>query len=89
VPMTPETGAQLVEKYQCRTCHRIGGEGAIFGPDLAGITKKVNDPAHVTLRLWLRDPSALRPSTPMPNFRLSDTEIEAIILYLAELDGGQ
>lgn len=70
----------------CRSCHRIGGEGALKGPNLAGITQRVNDPAHATLRLWLRNPKAVRPNTAMPNFHLSDSEIEAILAYLEELD---
>lgn len=86
VEPSPEVGAQLVEKYQCRRCHRIGGEGALKAPDLSGITKRVDDPAHVTLRLWLRNPRAIKPNTAMPNFHLSDTEIEAILLYLEALD---
>ncbi len=79
-------GQQLVEKYNCRSCHRIGGEGALKAPNLAGITQRVNDPAQVTLRLWLRNPKAVRSNTAMPNFRLSDSEIEAILAYLSALD---
>ncbi len=77
-------GERLVDKYGCRGCHRIGGVGALTGPDLdAVIARDRNvDPAHVTLRLWLRDPKKVRPNTPMPNFHLSDSEVEAIILYL-------
>ncbi len=86
VPTTPEMGEKLIRKYRCRSCHRIGGVGAIQAPDLSGITKKAGDPAHVTLRLWLRNPKSIKPGTPMPNFHLSDYEIEAIIKYLEYLD---
>ncbi len=81
---TAAVGEQLVEKYGCRNCHRIGGVGALTGPELDAVVQrdKEVDPAHVTLRLWLRNPRAIRPNTPMPNFHLSDTEIDAIILYL-------
>ncbi len=77
-------GEQLVEKYGCRNCHRIGGVGALTAPKLDPVVRrdKEVDPAHVTLRLWLRNPKAIRPNTAMPNFHLSDSEIEAIILYL-------
>ncbi len=84
VEPTAAVGEQLVEKYGCRGCHRIGGVGALTGPELDAVVVRDRevDPAHVTLRLWLRNPKAVRPTTPMPNFHLSDTEIEAIILYL-------
>lgn len=80
------TGAQLVEKYECRACHRIAGQGALKAPSLDGITLRNNDPVHVTLRLWLRNPRAVKGDTAMPNFRLSDSEIEAILAYLIETD---
>ncbi|MFN3929043.1 MAG: c-type cytochrome [Thermoflexus sp.] len=86
VDPSPETGALLVERYGCRRCHRIGDRGGILAPDLNGITRRVDDPAHVVLRLWLRDPQSIKPGTAMPNFRLSDSEIEAILMYLKTLD---
>lgn len=86
VQPSPEVGAQLVEKYACRDCHRIAGQGALKAPNLAGVTRREGDPDLERLRSWLRDPSAVRPNTAMPNFRLSDTEIEAIVQYLQALD---
>lgn len=86
VEPTAATGAQLVEKYECRNCHRIAGQGALKAPSLDGITLRSDDPVHVTLRLWLRDPRAVKGDTAMPNFRLSDSEIEAILAYLIEID---
>lgn len=81
-----QVGEQLVARYNCRGCHRIGGEGAIKAPDLTGITRRVSDPALVPLRLWLQNPKKVKPNTAMPNFHLSDSQIEAILLYLTELD---
>lgn len=86
VEPTAAVGAQLVEQYNCRSCHQIGGQGALKAPSLAGITQRVNDPAQVTLRLWLQNPKAVKSNTAMPNFHLSDNEIEAILLYLSKLD---
>lgn len=76
-------GQQVVEKYGCRSCHTIGGEGALIAPDLAGVTQR-HDP--FVLRLWLRDPREVKARTAMPNFKLSDSEIEAIVAYLEFLD---
>lgn len=86
VEPTAAVGAQLVEQYECRSCHRIGGEGALKAPNLAGITQRATDPAQVTLRLWLQNPRAINSNTAMPNFRLSDSEIDAILRYLNEVD---
>ena len=86
VEPTAQVGEQLVAQYGCRGCHRIGGEGALKAPDLTGITQRVTDPALVPLRLWLQNPKGVKPNTAMPNFHLSDSQIEAILLYLTELD---
>jgi cytochrome c2 len=79
-------GATLVEKYDCRACHVIGGEGRSFGPNLEGVTRRT-DPE--TLRLWLVKPNAVKSNTSMPNLQLSDQEVAAIMAYLADLDQGQ
>ncbi|RLT40845.1 MAG: cytochrome c [Chloroflexi bacterium] len=86
VEPTVMVGAQLVEQNNCRGCHRIGGEGALKGPTLDEVMRRQAeaDPAQVTLRLWLRDPKAIKSNTAMPNFHLSDSQIEAILLYLQE-----
>lgn len=76
-------GASIVQKYECRQCHLIDGEGRTLGPNLKNVTERLDD---VSLRQWLRDPSSIKWDTPMPNFRLSDPEIEAIVAYLDHLD---
>lgn len=78
-----QAGARVVEKYDCRGCHRIDGRGALKAPDLAGVTERLDE---VSLRLWLRAPRAVKGGTAMPNFHLSDAEIEAIVAYLETLD---
>jgi len=78
-------GASVIEKYGCRRCHSIDGEGMTKGPALEGVTTRLDS---VSLRLWLRDPRAIKWKTSMPNFDLSDGEIEAIIAYLVALDTG-
>jgi cytochrome c1 len=34
------------------------------------------------VRVWLKDPPALKPDTQMPNLGLSSEEIEALIAFL-------
>ncbi|MDA1090530.1 MAG: cytochrome c [Proteobacteria bacterium] len=79
------TGKILIGNYNCRQCHVIGEEGKSKGPALSGVTKRLDT---VSLRLWMQDPSSIKGDTRMPNFRLSDGEIEAIVSYLTALDNG-
>jgi hypothetical protein len=77
VDVSAQTGAALVDKYGCRECHAIGDAGATLASGL-------ND---VTLRL---SPTVIRrtlivPPRGMPNMRLSDSEIRAILIYLEML----
>ena len=37
------------------------------------------------LRKWLKDPSAMKPGTLMPNQNLTDSEIDALIAFLRTL----
>jgi mono/diheme cytochrome c family protein len=76
-------GGSVVADYACRQCHLIGGEGQAKGPSLDDVTDRL-DP--VSIRLWLRDPRSIKWNTSMPNFQLSDPEIEAILSYLNALD---
>jgi cytochrome c2 len=85
VDLTDPVGAgmSIVEDYDCRQCHLVGDEGKALGTNLKGVTARLD---AVSLRQWLRDPGSIKWDTPMPNFRLSDPEIEAIVAYLADLD---
>jgi cytochrome c2 len=97
-PPLVEVGRTLFSIKGCPSCHRhdgltgarmtedgqvvpaglwmVGVDGA---PDL---TNYDPDPAFV--RTWLKDPQALRPGTQMPNLRLKEEEIEALLAFLEE-----
>jgi mono/diheme cytochrome c family protein len=74
-----ETGAQLVDDYNCRRCHRIAGRGSLMAADLNRVTERLD---RDTLLVWLRNPKQLHPDTAMPDLHLSDDEIDAIVTYL-------
>jgi len=76
------TGAALAADYDCRDCHRIDGRGALQAPALDDVTRRID---RETIRRWLINPRAMSGSRAMPNPRLSDSEIEAIIAYLESL----
>ena len=80
----------------CNVCHTLGRteQRTAEGPDLAGVTeRRTND----WLTSWLKNPDAMFGSDPiadamleqyhnvkMPNMHLHDTEISALIAYLAQ-----
>ena len=80
----PVKGKRLFEAYDCRACHRLGNTGGFSGPDLtwAGHRKSTD-----WEKVWLKDPSAYKPGTFMPNFQLSDAEIEALATYVHSQNG--
>lgn len=88
VDLTDPVGAGqgIVESYDCRQCHLIAGEGKALGPNLKGVTGRLDT---VSLRQWLRDPRSIKWNTAMPSFHLSDPEIEAIASYLQHLDNSR
>ncbi|MFQ5627822.1 MAG: c-type cytochrome [bacterium] len=81
-----KAGEALFNAYDCYACHRIGDEGRFVGPNLTwvGIRKSRDWEA-----VWLKDPLAYKPGTFMPNFNLSEPEINALTTFLHSLQGQQ
>src|SRR6266576_5460739 len=92
-PTLAQRGKSLFTSKGCTGCHTIGkGRGA--GPDLLGITDRRS---AEWLKRWLHAPEAMYESDSvakglladakgikMPNLHLNDTDIEALINYLAQ-----
>ena len=68
-------GKELIKKYNCVGCHEIESIQKEFTPSLDGIGSKVS---RQWLVRWLKDPYKVLASTRMPNFNLSDEEIEVL-----------
>lgn len=91
----PVAGETLFTQ-KCASCHRIGG-GNLVGPDLLGVTTR-RDPAW--LARWIKEPDKVLAAgdatatqlfadfnqIPMPNLGLSDSEVAALIAYLARAE---
>lgn len=86
-------GQSLFQNRGCVGCHSIG-KGKRSGPDLAGVTR-LRDLDW--LRRWLKNPTPMFETdsiakallaeynnTRMPNLRLKDDEIEAILQYMQQ-----
>ncbi|MEX5350479.1 SCO family protein [Pseudomonas juntendi] len=95
---TPSTGEQIF-RTRCSSCHSLGDAGPSasggIGPDLLGVTRQRD--ARWLVR-WLKEPDRmLAEKDPlamllydqykglaMPNLRLGDTEVSALLTYLEE-----
>src|SRR5437899_12294823 len=86
-------GRQVFETTACVNCHAVGGTNANgrFGPDLSHFMSRdtlaagaaPNTPEN--LRLWLRNPGAIKPGSLMPAMQLSDEDVNAVAEYLESL----
>ena len=80
----------------CIECHAVGGTDAASpaGPELTHFA----DPTHEcfagcnwettdreALKAWLRDPEAVKMGSKMPNYQLTEEEIDALVEYLYSL----
>jgi cytochrome c oxidase subunit 2 len=78
----------------CTACHAVGDVGGIAGPNLTHFA----DPTHecfagcdwdtddeAALEAWLRDPGAVKQGAKMPDYQLSEDEIDALVAYLYSL----
>jgi nitric oxide reductase subunit C len=85
---TATSGKRLIEKYNCPGCHKIGKEGGSIGPALTGEAKKSRSEWMFG---FLKNPYKIRPENilkaRMPDFRLSDKEVNTIMDYLAFMSG--
>jgi cytochrome c oxidase subunit 2 len=90
---TVYAGQRIFETTACINCHTVTGTPARgrFGPDLTHLMSRdtiasgavPNTPAN--LRLWIRNPAALKPGCRMPAMDLGDQEIGAVAAYLETL----
>lgn len=78
----------------CTACHAVGDQGGAAAPNLSHFA----DPEHTcfagcnwstedreALAAWLEDPGAVKLGAKMPDYQLSDEEIEALVAYLYSL----
>lgn len=74
-----KAGEKLVEAYDCRACHTIKTGGMDIYPNLTHAGDKLKPEWD---KKFLKDPEAWDIYTFMPNFHLTDQEIEAIVAYV-------
>ncbi len=83
-PQVIARGEQLMSQKACLGCHIIGKQGGQVGPTLNGI-KGRRDADY--LRRKLADPTFDNSTSMMPNFNLSQEDIEALVAFMVTLNG--
>jgi cytochrome c oxidase subunit II len=86
-------GRRVFERNACMNCHAVGGTPADgrFGPDLTNLMSRSTIAAgaaentHDNLRLWIQNPSAIKPGSLMPAMKLSDADLDAVVSYMETL----
>jgi cytochrome c oxidase subunit 2 len=86
-------GQRIFETTACINCHTVAGTVADgrFGPDLTHLMSRDTIAAGATpntpqnLRLWIRDPEAIKPGSLMPAMELNDQDLNALTAYLETL----
>ena len=87
-------GQQTFNGLPCIGCHSIKGNPAAIGtvgPNLTHFASRERFAgswlANTTENLydWLRDPPAIKPGSKMPNYNLTDEQINQLIAYLQSL----
>ncbi|MDH5761795.1 MAG: c-type cytochrome [Nitrospinota bacterium] len=79
----PAKGKKLFETVGCQACHKVNGNGELFGPDLTNIGQKVNPDWLVS---WIKNPDEYNPKSIMPNLRLTLEQATDIAAYLLQFD---
>ncbi|MCH7731957.1 MAG: c-type cytochrome [Candidatus Marinimicrobia bacterium] len=72
-------GRQLIQQYNCVSCHNLPGYTPEFVPGLDGIGKKTT---REWLVRWLKDPREVQPDTKMPDFNLTEKEVQILADFL-------
>ncbi len=77
-------GAQVFETVGCRGCHKLGGVGGVVGPELDRVGAR-RSPEW--LRAHFLEPAAVTPGSGMPPQKLSEPDIDAVVLFMLSQTG--
>ena len=88
-----EKGKQIFLDQGCINCHSIAGISTPnIGPDLTLISKRsligagVLTNSRENLARWLKDPQTYKPGCKMPDFNLTDDEVNQLVTFLESLN---
>jgi cytochrome c oxidase subunit 2 len=86
-------GARLFQTTTCPSCHTISGTPAQgkIGPNLTHFASRGTFAGSIletnadNIRLWLKDPPAVKPGSLMPNYHLTEHQLDVLVAYLEAL----
>jgi cytochrome c oxidase subunit II len=86
-------GRQIFDSTACVNCHTIAGTSSKgrFGPDLTHLMSRETIAAGAALnnrenlRLWVKNPDAIKPGCLMPAMQLDEKDLDAVTDYLQSL----
>jgi nitric oxide reductase subunit C len=73
-----DRGKMVWQRYNCIACHQVYGLGGYLGPDLTNVYS-IRGKDYIKAFLMAGTPT-------MPNFNLSDAEMNDLISYLNNID---
>lgn len=81
-PQEAFLNSEIVQSYQCTSCHTITERGGTVGPILnhVGIRRDKE-----WLKKWLSDPQQVKPGTKMPKFDFTPDQLEKAVEYLSNM----
>jgi len=90
---TASAGQRVFESTACVNCHTVSGTPAkgLFGPDLTHLMSRDTIASgaapnnHEKLRLWIKNPNAIKPGSKMPAMGLNDRDLDTLTAYLETL----
>jgi len=76
-------GKRVWERNDCIGCHTLLGEGAYFAPELGNVYKRFgNSTDAIVAFIKSRPVNGIAGRRSMPQFNLSDKELEAVAAFL-------
>ncbi|MFQ5823075.1 MAG: c-type cytochrome [bacterium] len=74
--------SEIVQTYQCTSCHTIAERGGTVGPILNQVG---NRRTKEWLKEWLKDPQQVKPGTKMPKFDFTSEQFKKAVDYLSNM----
>jgi cytochrome c oxidase subunit II len=88
-----ERGRRVFQRNACASCHTVKGTvtNGTYGPDLTHLMSRqtvgsgvaTNTPEH--LKIWVRDPSRMKPGVLMPAMNLSENDLDDLVTWMVTL----
>ncbi len=80
-------GKKVWEENDCIGCHTLLGEGAYFAPELGNVYKRFGSTDAIKAFIASRPRDGVPGRRSMPQFNLSDEELEAVAQFLKYVSG--